>query len=47
MGGLIVALKEVVPQNGESIAYGGFKFTAVAADNRRVKELIVTKLTTR
>lgn len=45
MGGLIVALKEVVPKNGESIVYSGLKLTAVATDNRKVKELIVTKLT--
>ena len=45
MGGLIVALKEVVPKNGESIVHSGLKLTAVATDDRRVKELIVTKLT--
>ena len=45
MGGLIVAIKEVVPKNGESIEYNGLKLTAVATDDRRVKELIVTKLT--
>ncbi len=45
MGGLIVALKEVVPKDSESITYSGFKLTAVATNERRVKELIVTKLT--
>ena len=44
MGGLILALKEFVPQVGESIQYKGFNFTVVAADERRVKELVVKKI---
>ena len=43
MGGLVVALKEVVPKNGESIKYRGLELTVVAADDRRVKELIIKK----
>ncbi len=44
MGGLIVALKEFVPKNGESIKYCGLELTVVAANERRVKELIVKKI---
>lgn len=44
MGGLITALKEVVPKNGESAEIDGFELTVVSGDNRRVKELVVKKL---
>ena len=44
MGGLITALKEVVPGNGESANIDGYELTVVSGDNRRVKELIVKKL---
>ena len=45
MGGLLVALKEVVPKTGESVNYNGLELTAVSANERSVKELVVKKLT--
>ena len=45
MGGLVAALNEVIPKIGESLKYGSFELTVVAADERRVKELIVKRLT--
>ena len=44
MGGLITALKEVVPKNGQSARLNEFELTVVASDERRVKELIVKKI---
>ena len=44
MGGLITALKEVVPKNGESAEIDGYELTVVSGDNRRIKELVVKKL---
>ena len=44
MGGLITALKEVVPNNGQSARLNDFELTVVASDERRVKELIVKKI---
>lgn len=44
MGGLVVALKEVVPQTGESVVFGGVRLTAHAADERRVREVLVERM---
>ena len=44
MGGLVAALKEVVPKIGESLKYCSLEITVVSADERRVKELIVKRL---
>ena len=44
MGGLFAALNEVVPKKGESLKYGSLELTVVSADERRVKELIVKRL---
>jgi len=44
MGGLITALKEVVPINGEAAEIDGYELKVVSGDNRRVKELVVKKL---
>lgn len=41
MGGLIVAEFETVPAVGESVIFRGLKLTALAADERRVRELRV------
>jgi putative hemolysin len=41
MGGLLTTLTEVVPAAGESATFRGLKLTAQAADERRVKELLV------
>jgi putative hemolysin len=41
MGGLMVSEKETVPAIGESVTFHGLKLTAVAADERRVRELRV------
>ncbi len=41
MGGLMVAECETVPAVGESVMFGGLKLTALAADERRVRELRV------
>ncbi len=41
MGGLLVTLLGIVPANGESAIYDGLRLTALATDERRVKELLV------
>ncbi len=41
MGGLLLHLLNVVPAVGESAAFRGLKLTAQAADERRVRELLV------
>ena len=41
MGGLAVALAEVVPVPGESVLHRGLRLTVQTADERRVKELLV------
>ncbi len=41
MGGLMVALLEVVPPVGQSVVFKGLRLTAVAADERRVRELLI------
>jgi CBS domain containing-hemolysin-like protein len=43
MGGLLVALKEVVPRVGESATIDGLQLIAVVADDRRVRELVVKR----
>lgn len=44
MGGLLVALREVVPQTGESVVFSGVRLTAHVADERRVREVMVEKV---
>jgi Mg2+/Co2+ transporter CorC len=44
MGGLLTAALGVVPARGESAVVGGLKLTATAADERRVRELLVELL---
>lgn len=44
MGGLLVALKEVVPHKGESVVFNGVRLTAHAADERRVREVLVERM---
>jgi Mg2+/Co2+ transporter CorC len=39
MGGLMVMERETVPAVGESVLFRGLKLTALAADERRVREL--------
>ena len=41
MGGLLACLLDVVPAPGESATFRGLKLTAKAADERRVRELLV------
>ncbi|MDB6121911.1 MAG: hypothetical protein JWQ71_904 [Pedosphaera sp.] len=41
MGGLMTAENESVPAIGESVIFRGLKLTAVSADERRVRELLV------
>jgi magnesium and cobalt exporter, CNNM family len=41
MGGLLASLLDVVPAKGESATFGGLKLTAQAADERRVREVLV------
>ncbi|MBU6399810.1 MAG: hemolysin family protein [Verrucomicrobia bacterium] len=41
MGGLLVAQLEMVPAAGQSAVYRGLRLTALAADERRVRELLV------
>jgi CBS domain containing-hemolysin-like protein len=44
MAGLMLAEKEAVPLVGESVVFGGLKLTALAGDERRVRELRVEAL---
>jgi CBS domain containing-hemolysin-like protein len=44
MGGLLMRLLEVVPAQGESASFRGLKLTAHAADERRVKEVMLEAL---
>src|SRR5262249_4969240 len=44
MGGLLMHLLNVVPAAGDSAVYRGLKLTAHAADERRVRELVVERL---
>jgi Mg2+/Co2+ transporter CorC len=41
MGGLVSSLAEVVPSAGQSVTFRGLKLTAHAADERRVREVMV------
>jgi putative hemolysin len=41
MGGLLTMLLDVVPNTGESAVFRGLKLTAQAADERRVREVLV------
>ncbi len=41
MGGLLMTLLDVVPNQGESATFHGLKLTAQAADERRVREVLV------
>jgi magnesium and cobalt transporter len=41
MGGLALAVGEVVPAKGESLQFRGLKLTVTEADERRVRELLV------
>jgi putative hemolysin len=44
MGGLLTGLLDVVPVVGESAVFCGLKLTAQAADDRRVRELLVEQV---
>jgi len=41
LGGLLTSLLDVVPKPGESASFRGLKLTAQAADERRVREVLV------
>ena len=41
MGGLVMSLLDVVPNTGDTVVFRGLKLTAQAADERRVRELMV------
>ena len=41
LGGLVVTLAEVVPVVGDSVVFSGLRWTVQAADDRRVRELLV------
>jgi putative hemolysin len=45
MGGLMVALKEIVPASGETVVYSGLRMTAVNVTDRRVMELEIEEIT--
>ncbi|MGC8886758.1 MAG: hemolysin family protein [Verrucomicrobiia bacterium] len=47
MGGLVVAKIEFVPAVGAEIIHNGFRIKVVKADERKVSELIVEKLTSK
>jgi CBS domain containing-hemolysin-like protein len=44
MGGLLMTLLDVVPGVGEAASFRGLKLTAQAADERRVRELLVEQV---
>ncbi len=44
MGGLVTAQFQVVPGVGDSVVFSGLKLTATAADERRVRELLVERV---
>jgi magnesium and cobalt transporter len=44
MGGLLTHLLSVVPEKGETATFRGLKLTAQAADERRVRELLVEQV---
>jgi CBS domain containing-hemolysin-like protein len=44
MGGLLVQLLEIVPNEGQSAVFRGLRLTAAACDNRRVRELLVERV---
>jgi CBS domain containing-hemolysin-like protein len=44
MGGLLVQLLEVVPAQGDSATYRGLKLTAQVVETRRVRELLVERV---
>jgi putative hemolysin len=44
MGGLIMALLDVVPAPGQSVVHSGLRLTAQATDERRVREVLVETL---
>ncbi len=44
MGGLLTHLRGVVPETGDSAVYRNLKLTAQAADERRVRELLVQQI---
>ncbi len=44
MGGLLMNLVDVVPRPGESATFRGVKLTAVVADERRVRELLIEQV---
>jgi len=44
MGGLLMNLLSVVPARGESATFRGLKLTAQAADERRVREVLVEQM---
>ena len=44
MGGLLTHLLGIVPAVGESAVFAGLKLTAHAADERRVRELLVQQI---
>jgi CBS domain containing-hemolysin-like protein len=44
MGGLLVHLRGIVPEVGESASFRGLKLTAHAVDERRVRELMVQRI---
>lgn len=41
MGGVMLALMEVVPAPGESVPFQGLHLTALAVDERRIREMLV------
>lgn len=41
MGGLMIAQIETVPASGETVVFRGLKLTALVADERRVREVLV------
>jgi CBS domain containing-hemolysin-like protein len=47
MGGLMLLQLETIPTVGQSVVFRGLKLTAMAADERRVRELLVEIPTSR
>jgi Mg2+/Co2+ transporter CorC len=47
VGGLVVAAAECVPPPGQAVTFGGLRFTATVADERRVREVLVEPIAKR
>ena len=45
LGGLLFSLMEHVPEQGECVAYQGWRFTVLSLDGRRIEQVRTERLT--